>query len=197
MHLTSPQSTKNIIPIKVLSRKQRLNHNLSTLLLDKSSDSPIQYDVQPDIPKVRKLFFDTHAVVHLLEENGGIRHHGCFAILLRFMNWCCRFLWTAFTTQQAEALVKVLLRMTNSTLDTIYSDMVTKVQQVKFVCINVTITWLHKQCRKPLQFDQCDWQFSNLSAIHECLSKEICETMKPWKMNRVIARGLHYPASAP
>ncbi|XP_019713089.1 mitochondrial calcium uniporter regulator 1 [Hippocampus comes] len=71
---------------------------------DKSSDSPIKYDVQPDVPKVRKLFFDTHAVVHLLEENG-------------------------FTSQQAEALVKVLLKMTNSTMDTIYSDMVTKVQQ--------------------------------------------------------------------
>uniref|UniRef100_A0A3Q2ZAS8 Mitochondrial calcium uniporter regulator 1 n=1 Tax=Hippocampus comes TaxID=109280 RepID=A0A3Q2ZAS8_HIPCM len=71
--------------------------------LDKSSDSPIKYDVQPDVPKVRKLFFDTHAVVHLLEEN--------------------------FTSQQAEALVKVLLKMTNSTMDTIYSDMVTKVQQ--------------------------------------------------------------------
>ncbi|XP_057680484.1 mitochondrial calcium uniporter regulator 1 [Corythoichthys intestinalis] len=71
---------------------------------DKSSLSPTQQDVQPDIPKVRKLFFDTHAVVRLLEENG-------------------------FTTHQAEALVKVLLKMTNSNMDTIYSDMVTKVQQ--------------------------------------------------------------------
>ncbi|XP_077365180.1 mitochondrial calcium uniporter regulator 1-like isoform X4 [Festucalex cinctus] len=71
---------------------------------EKSSVSPIQYDVQPDVPKVRQLFFDTHAVVRLLEENG-------------------------FTSQQAEALVKVLLKMTNSTMDTIYSDMVTKVQQ--------------------------------------------------------------------
>ncbi|XP_061522568.1 mitochondrial calcium uniporter regulator 1 [Phycodurus eques] len=69
-----------------------------------NSVSTIQYDVQPDVPKVRKLFFDTHAVVRILEENG-------------------------FTTQQAEALVQVLLKMTNSTMDTIYSDMVTKVQQ--------------------------------------------------------------------
>lgn len=65
-----------------------------------------QYDVQLDVPKSegRKLYFDTHAVVRLLEENG-------------------------FTTQQAEVMVKVLVRMTNSNMDVIYSDMVTKVQQ--------------------------------------------------------------------
>uniref|UniRef100_A0A3Q2XXV0 Mitochondrial calcium uniporter regulator 1 n=1 Tax=Hippocampus comes TaxID=109280 RepID=A0A3Q2XXV0_HIPCM len=78
----------------------RLRVNVFTYTRILTSD----YDVQPDVPKVRKLFFDTHAVVHLLEENG-------------------------FTSQQAEALVKVLLKMTNSTMDTIYSDMVTKVQQ--------------------------------------------------------------------
>ncbi|XP_049604820.1 mitochondrial calcium uniporter regulator 1 isoform X2 [Syngnathus scovelli] len=71
---------------------------------EKNYFSPIQSDVQTDAPKVRKLFFDTHAVVRLLEENG-------------------------FTTQEAEALIKALLNMTNSTMDTIYSDMVTKVQQ--------------------------------------------------------------------
>ncbi|XP_029955627.1 mitochondrial calcium uniporter regulator 1 [Salarias fasciatus] len=65
-----------------------------------------QYDLKPDVPKSegRKLFFDTHAVVRLFEDNG-------------------------FTTQQAEALVKVLVRMTNSNMDLIYGDMVTKVQQ--------------------------------------------------------------------
>ncbi|KAM3860455.1 mitochondrial calcium uniporter regulator 1 [Diretmus argenteus] len=52
----------------------------------------------------QKLFFDTHAVVRLLEENG-------------------------FSTQQAEVIVKVLVRTTNSNMDVIYSDMVTKVQQ--------------------------------------------------------------------
>nr|XP_057916901.1 mitochondrial calcium uniporter regulator 1 [Doryrhamphus excisus] len=71
---------------------------------DQTSVTTIQFDVKPDVPKVRKLFFDTHAVVRLLEENG-------------------------FTTQQAEALVKVLVKMTNSNMDAIYSDMVTKVQQ--------------------------------------------------------------------
>lgn len=71
-----------------------------------SSTQTIQYNVTPDVPKAegRKLFFDTHAVVRLLEDNG-------------------------FTTQQAEVIVKVLVRMTNSNMDIIYSDMVTKVQQ--------------------------------------------------------------------
>ncbi|XP_034416531.1 mitochondrial calcium uniporter regulator 1 [Cyclopterus lumpus] len=62
--------------------------------------------LKPDVPRSEsgKLFFDTHAVVRLFEENG-------------------------FTTQQAEVIVKVLLRMTKSNMDVIYNDMVTKVQQ--------------------------------------------------------------------
>ncbi|XP_054479193.1 mitochondrial calcium uniporter regulator 1 [Anoplopoma fimbria] len=62
--------------------------------------------LKPDVPNSEggKLFFDTHAVVRLFEENG-------------------------FTTQQAEVMVKVLVRMTNSNMDLIYNDMVTKVQQ--------------------------------------------------------------------
>ncbi|XP_069369180.1 mitochondrial calcium uniporter regulator 1 isoform X2 [Paralichthys olivaceus] len=69
-----------------------------------------QYDLKPDVPNSegRKLFFDTHAVVRLFEENG-------------------------FTTQQAEVMVKVLVRMTNSNMDVIYNDMVTKVQQIASV----------------------------------------------------------------
>ncbi|XP_070842357.1 mitochondrial calcium uniporter regulator 1 [Chaetodon trifascialis] len=65
-----------------------------------------QYDLRPGEPKSEsgRLLFDTHAVVRLFEENG-------------------------FTTQQAEALVKILVRMTNSNMDVIYNDMVTKVQQ--------------------------------------------------------------------
>nr|XP_046226930.1 mitochondrial calcium uniporter regulator 1 isoform X1 [Scatophagus argus] len=65
-----------------------------------------QYDLKAFEPKSEggKRFFDTHAVVRLFEENG-------------------------FTTQQAEVLVKILLRMTNSNMDVIYNDMVTKVQQ--------------------------------------------------------------------
>lgn len=71
-----------------------------------SSTQTIEYNITPDVPKTegRRLFFDTHAVVRLLEDNG-------------------------FTTPQAEVMVKVLVQMTNSNMDIIYSDMVTKVQQ--------------------------------------------------------------------
>ncbi|NXM03571.1 MCUR1 regulator, partial [Tyrannus savana] len=52
----------------------------------------------------RRLFFDTHALVCLLEENG-------------------------FTTQQSEVIVSALVKIMDSNLDMIYKDMVTKVQQ--------------------------------------------------------------------
>ncbi|NXI91691.1 MCUR1 regulator, partial [Psophia crepitans] len=52
----------------------------------------------------RKLFFDTHALVCLLEENG-------------------------FTNQQSEVIVSALVKIMNTNLDMIYKDMVTKVQQ--------------------------------------------------------------------
>ncbi|XP_042662790.1 mitochondrial calcium uniporter regulator 1 isoform X2 [Tyto alba] len=52
----------------------------------------------------RKLFFDTHALVCRLEENG-------------------------FTTQQSEVIVSALVKIMNTNLDMIYKDMVTKVQQ--------------------------------------------------------------------
>ncbi|XP_065608935.1 mitochondrial calcium uniporter regulator 1-like [Cyrtonyx montezumae] len=52
----------------------------------------------------RKFFFDTHALVCLLEENG-------------------------FTTQQSEVIVSALVKILSTNLDTIYKDMVTKVQQ--------------------------------------------------------------------
>ncbi|XP_034562395.1 mitochondrial calcium uniporter regulator 1 [Notolabrus celidotus] len=65
----------------------------------------LQYDLKTGAsPEASRLMFDTHAVVRLFEENG-------------------------FTTQQAEVMVKVLMRMTNSNMEVIYSDMVTKVQQ--------------------------------------------------------------------
>ncbi|XP_065608960.1 mitochondrial calcium uniporter regulator 1-like [Cyrtonyx montezumae] len=52
----------------------------------------------------RKFFFDTHALVRLLEENG-------------------------LTTQQSEVIVSALVKIVSTNLDTIYKDMVTKVQQ--------------------------------------------------------------------
>ncbi|NWV74132.1 MCUR1 regulator, partial [Dasyornis broadbenti] len=52
----------------------------------------------------RRLYFDTHALVCLLEENG-------------------------FTTQQSEVIVSALVKIMNTNLDMVYKDMVTKVQQ--------------------------------------------------------------------
>ncbi|XP_020032113.1 mitochondrial calcium uniporter regulator 1 isoform X1 [Castor canadensis] len=52
----------------------------------------------------RKLYFDTHALVCLLEGNG-------------------------FTTQQAETIVSALVNIMDANMDTICKDMVTKVQQ--------------------------------------------------------------------
>uniref|UniRef100_A0A8C6NYL6 Mitochondrial calcium uniporter regulator 1 n=1 Tax=Nothobranchius furzeri TaxID=105023 RepID=A0A8C6NYL6_NOTFU len=82
------------------------NHSRPVLSSEiNASAQTLQYDLKPDVPQAggRKLFFDTHAVVRLLEENG--------------------------FTQQAEVLVQVLLRTTSSNMEIIYSDMVTKVQQ--------------------------------------------------------------------
>ncbi|XP_059544653.1 mitochondrial calcium uniporter regulator 1 isoform X2 [Myotis daubentonii] len=52
----------------------------------------------------RKLYFDTHALVCLFEENG-------------------------FTTQQAEIIVSALVKITEANMDIVYKDMVTKMQQ--------------------------------------------------------------------
>ncbi|XP_042319692.1 mitochondrial calcium uniporter regulator 1 [Sceloporus undulatus] len=52
----------------------------------------------------RKLYFDTHALVCLLEANG-------------------------FTTQQSEIIVSALMNIMKSNTDVIYKDMVTKIQQ--------------------------------------------------------------------
>uniref|UniRef100_A0A8C6R119 Mitochondrial calcium uniporter regulator 1 n=1 Tax=Nannospalax galili TaxID=1026970 RepID=A0A8C6R119_NANGA len=52
----------------------------------------------------RKFYFDTHALVCLLEANG-------------------------FTAQQAEIIVSALVKITEANMDIIYKDMVTKVQQ--------------------------------------------------------------------
>ncbi|XP_056155379.1 mitochondrial calcium uniporter regulator 1 isoform X1 [Lampris incognitus] len=71
-----------------------------------TSAKALQYELNSEAPKSgsRKLFFDTHAVVRLLEENG-------------------------FSTVQAEVIVEVLVKTTNSNMEAVYNDMVTKVQQ--------------------------------------------------------------------
>ncbi|KAM4687710.1 mitochondrial calcium uniporter regulator 1 [Discoglossus pictus] len=52
----------------------------------------------------KKLYFDTHAVVQVLENSG-------------------------FTSQQSEIIVSSLLKIINTNMNLIYQDMVTKVQQ--------------------------------------------------------------------
>ncbi|KAG5268631.1 hypothetical protein AALO_G00214660 [Alosa alosa] len=85
----------------LLKRTKLLVRELST------SMTFLQYDVRKtDMVKSgsRKLFFDTHAIVRLLEENG-------------------------FSTEQSEAIVSVMVKTTNANMDTMYADMVTKTQQ--------------------------------------------------------------------
>ncbi|KAL7879966.1 hypothetical protein SRHO_G00022200 [Serrasalmus rhombeus] len=72
-----------------------------------TSIKAMQYDLgRTDLVKSghRKLMFDTHAMCQLVEESG-------------------------FTSQQAEVIVKMLVNTTNSNMDVIYGDMVTKTQQ--------------------------------------------------------------------
>ncbi|CAF98813.1 unnamed protein product [Tetraodon nigroviridis] len=72
----------------------------------RTSTPDLQYDLAASLPEGGRRLFDTHAVVRLFEENG-------------------------FTAQQAEAMVKILVRMTQSNMEVIYGDMVTKAQQVR------------------------------------------------------------------
>ncbi|XP_071409308.1 mitochondrial calcium uniporter regulator 1 [Pithys albifrons albifrons] len=69
-----------------------------------SASSSLQSKGNTSLLGNRRLFFDTHALVCLLEENG-------------------------FTTQQSEVIVSALVKIMNTNLDMIYKDMVTKVQQ--------------------------------------------------------------------
>nr|XP_033790517.1 mitochondrial calcium uniporter regulator 1 isoform X2 [Geotrypetes seraphini] len=70
------------------------------------SASSFQYDKRKEIScsEHKKLYFDTHALVRLLEENG-------------------------FTTQQSEIIVSTLVKIINSNMDVVYMDMVIKIQQ--------------------------------------------------------------------
>ncbi|KAM7370119.1 hypothetical protein PAMP_011399 [Pampus punctatissimus] len=103
--ITAPRNNFNKLPWRVRRAPGPENMKLPIRELS-TSIKALQYDMTTEEPhpEGRKLFFDTHAVVRLLEENG-------------------------FTVQQAEVMVHVLVRMTNSNMDIIYSDMVTKVQQ--------------------------------------------------------------------
>ncbi|XP_023663270.1 mitochondrial calcium uniporter regulator 1 isoform X2 [Paramormyrops kingsleyae] len=83
-------------PLSLLKRTVLIARELSTSIRTLQSETAKSEN--------RKFFFDTHAVVRLLENNG-------------------------FNSQQAEVVVSALMRTTNSNMDVIYKDMVTKVQQ--------------------------------------------------------------------
>ncbi|XP_021408961.1 mitochondrial calcium uniporter regulator 1 [Lonchura striata] len=80
------------------SRRQRGERDVSI------SVSSLQSKENVSLLGNRRLYFDTHALVCLLEEKG-------------------------FTTQQSEVIVSALVKIMDSNLDMIYKDMVTKVQQ--------------------------------------------------------------------
>ncbi|KAL9869901.1 LOW QUALITY PROTEIN: mitochondrial calcium uniporter regulator 1 [Geothlypis trichas] len=80
------------------SRRQRGERDVSI------SVSSLQSKENISLLGNRRLYFDTHALVCLLEEKG-------------------------FTTQQSEVIVSALVKIMNTNLDMIYKDMVTKVQQ--------------------------------------------------------------------
>uniref|UniRef100_A0A4W3IUI2 Mitochondrial calcium uniporter regulator 1 n=1 Tax=Callorhinchus milii TaxID=7868 RepID=A0A4W3IUI2_CALMI len=82
--------------------------NLASFISELSTSTVcLQYDLRKvDLlpSEIQKFYFDTHAVVRLLEENG-------------------------LSTDQSEVVVAALLKIMNSNMQMIYKDMVTKVQQ--------------------------------------------------------------------
>lgn len=118
----------------------------------RTSSAASQYDVAASVPNPEggRRLFDTHAVVRLFEENG---------LLLSLLNSRRRrhslvrradspFAPAGFTSQQAEAMVKILVRMTQSNMDVIYGDMVTKVQQVRSDPPSASLpTFVHAELR--------------------------------------------------
>ncbi|XP_028825336.1 mitochondrial calcium uniporter regulator 1 [Denticeps clupeoides] len=86
----------------------RAGHALLLLIRDLSTSvRSLQYDLRTaNMVKSgnRKLFFDTHAIIRVLEESG-------------------------FSTEQAEVIVNLLVSTTHNNMDTMYGDMVTKTQQ--------------------------------------------------------------------
>uniref|UniRef100_A0A3Q3WE27 Uncharacterized protein n=1 Tax=Mola mola TaxID=94237 RepID=A0A3Q3WE27_MOLML len=129
-----------------------LMSELSTSIKD------LQYDMRASAPNSdsRKWFFDTHAVVRLFEENG-------------------------FTTQQAEVLVKTLARMTNSNMDIIYNDMVTKVQQE--IMLQRVMSQIAAVKKDMIILEKSE--FSTLLAENEFSSDILCISLLQDVMNKV------------
>ncbi|XP_059509538.1 mitochondrial calcium uniporter regulator 1 isoform X2 [Stegostoma tigrinum] len=96
--------------IKVLLRRMKLQPSQRRDLHRRrftTSAGSLQYNLKKvDLPALesQKFFFDTHAVVRELERYG-------------------------FSTKQSEVVVAVLMRVMNSSMEIMYKDMATKIQQ--------------------------------------------------------------------
>lgn len=84
------------------------------------------------------LLLSFKVIVLFLILEGGVFLYELLLLLVQGGWWLINFfLLPGFTTPQAEVIVKVLMRMTTSSMDVIYCDMVTKVQQVRRNEINL------------------------------------------------------------
>lgn len=97
----------------------------------------------------RKLYFDTHAFVCLLEKNG-------------------------FTTQQAEVIVSALMNIMKSNMDVIYKDMVTKIQQE--IALQQIMSHIGVVKKDMIILEKSE--FSALRAVNEKLKLELQQLKK-------------------
>ncbi|XP_020654257.1 mitochondrial calcium uniporter regulator 1 isoform X1 [Pogona vitticeps] len=97
----------------------------------------------------RKLYFDTHAFVCLLEKNG-------------------------FTTQQAEVIVSALMNIMKSNMDVIYKDMVTKMQQE--IALQQIMSHIGVVKKDMIILEKSE--FSALRAVNEKLKLELQQLKK-------------------
>ncbi|XP_056377181.1 mitochondrial calcium uniporter regulator 1 [Hyla sarda] len=104
----------------------------------------------------KKLFFDTHAVVQILEAKG-------------------------FTTQQSEMIMSALLKILNVNRDLIYQDMVSKVQQE----ISLQQVMSHIASTKKDMIILEKSEFSALRAENEKLKSEL-EQLKKQSIDEIV-----------
>lgn len=90
--------------VALASSRKELSLSVGSLQLEHRSDLEHKRRDFTSCGRNKKLYLETHTLVHLLEENG-------------------------FTIQQAEITVCVLVKIRDISMDIVYKDMVTKMQQ--------------------------------------------------------------------
>uniref|UniRef100_A0AAY5EJN5 Mitochondrial calcium uniporter regulator 1 n=1 Tax=Electrophorus electricus TaxID=8005 RepID=A0AAY5EJN5_ELEEL len=111
-------------------------------------DKAMQYDgSRSEITKPghRKLLFDTQALVRLLEDSG-------------------------FTIQQAKVFVNMLVNTTNSNMDIMYNDMVTKTQQE--IMLQKVMSHIAAVKKDMIILEKSE--FSTLLAENEDMMNKVC-----------------------